>query len=280
MANSFNNNGNGTGQKQLTKNTRGPQLYNSNEDYGSTIALDYWQSFANIRIYPMLPKEYRNPKNMYDYQNGLSVLLTIEKIIELKEAAKYVAGEVANGNYQFRRAGTSTGKGDNIIQFVPVSFVTGNEEDEGIAIQICTGIKEDGTTQNVLNFILGESSFIFDYDPSNGGYEKSENFETQFLVICTYLQNAENALTMAHVHAIELEEMYRNSYVNRSLSELNYKLGISGQSNNYGNNNSGTNFSNHFNQSNSSNNFVAGSNVENGGEISGGDRLTLEDFDN
>ena len=121
--------------------------------------------------------------------------------------------------------------------------------------------------------------FIFDYDPSNGGYEKSDDFETQFLVICTYLQNAENALTMAHVHAIELEEMYRNSYINRSLSELKYKLGI-GQSNNYGNNNNGTNFSNHFNQnSNNSNNFVAGSNVENGGEISGGDRLTLEDFE-
>lgn len=269
----LNNNGNGSTSTRLIKNTKGIQLYNPDSQLGSTITLDHWQNFAAIKINPLLPKEQRTPKSVYDYQNGLSILLPIEKIIELKEAAKYVAFEILNGNFNFRRAGVTTAKNDNIFHFVPLSFITENEDDEGLAVQICTNIKQDGTSDNVINFILCKGSYIMDYDPKNGNYEKSADIQTQFLTILAYLNNVESALTMSIAHSIEYEELYRQNYISKSLSELKNKLGITGNNNrNYNNNN------NYFNDSNNfgSNNFTPSNNIINGGEISGGDRLTLD----
>lgn len=273
----FNNNGNGN-QKTLTKNTRGIRFYNSIDQYGSTMTLDMWQGFANIKINPLLPKEQRSQSQMYDYQNGLGILLSVEKVETLKKCFEYVAEEVINGNYNFQSVGVTNGKKDNLIQFVPVSVLTGNEEDIGIGIQICSGIGQDGRAQSVLSYILNEESYLINYNPATGDYQESNKLEIEFLIFGKYLDNVVNALTMCIPHVVAMDSLYRNSYINKSLSEIKNKLGIQ---NNYGNNSyqNGGNINNNFSfPSSTTPNFELGSNITNGGTIESGERLNLDDL--
>ena len=280
--NNFTNTNNGN-NKKLTKNTRGIQLYNTNEDYGSTISLDYWQNFANIKINPLLPKEKRSQSYLFDYQNTLGILLPVEKVVEIIDGLKYVAGELIDGNYNFRPVGVTTARNDNILNVLPLSRFTENEEDRGIVVQICTNINGDGIPENVMNYFFTKTSYIMDYDYKTGNYERSEPIETQFLIFCKYFEQVFNSLTMSIAHSITMEELYLNNTIKQSLYQHKEKLGISNSY--YQNNNSNNNSSDFFSGNNNSNNnldfslpnFEPGSNVQNGGLISG-ERLNLDEF--
>lgn len=277
MSNFQNTNNNSV---KKTKSSRGIQFYNSNNELGSTISLDFWQAFVNVKINPMLPKEKRTSNAKYDYDNNVGILLPVEKVYDLIEAWKYVAFNVAEGNYNFDPAGVATARGDNLIQIEPMSTKYPEfEEAQGICVTIYNNI-ESGIAGSELTYIFNKSSFIKKYDPKSGYFEKSQEYEAQFMIFGKFFENAIDALTMAYTHAQAMHDMYLNDSIKDSLYQLKQKAGITsgnynkGGNNNYSNSNfSGGNVSNFPSLSAPS---FDESNVVNGGIISS-DRLNLDD---
>lgn len=276
--------------KKKTKNTKGLQFYNSDRTYGSTLVLDYWQAFATVKIHPQLPEDRRSEKSKYDYDKSLGVVLTIERVYDLLQATKSVAFEIIeNHNYNFTPAGVILGRNKNqLLQIEPLSSLEGMpEEAEGIVISIYSDIDPElGTTNNYIKYILGKASYIKAYDNKTGMYEKSDEFETQFMIFIKYLEQSLEALTMAKVHAQALHDMYSKDIVKDSLYEIKQKLGISSNtSNNYRNNNSNGFYQNNnfkengspsFDSGAGSPNMISDKSIINGGIIMG-DRLNLDD---
>ena len=231
-------NTNNNNNDRKTTNTRGIQLYNSDETYGSTIVLDYWESFANIKIHPLLPAMKRQGREKFDYDSSVGLLLPVEKIYDLFEAWKYVAAELLQGNYDFDSVSVATVKADSMIQISPVSKKFGIEGGEAVCITIYNNISSNNTTETELTFVLTKSTFIKNYSAKDGSYDKSEPYESQFMLFGKWLEKSIDAMMMAYTHALNKANSYLNEVViKESLYQLKQKAGIT--SGGYQNNNGG-----------------------------------------
>lgn len=229
----------GNQEKKKSKNTRGIQFYNSDKILGSTIQLGYWQNFANITINPMLPPEKRGGNAMFDYDKQLSVLIPVEKLYDLLQAAKEVMFEVSNGNYHFTSAGINIARHKQNIMIEPLSLIDGYDDAEGIMITLYSDLNDqDNTSNNYISFIFNKSSYIRGYNRKDGSFDASQNIETQFCIFVEYLQASIKALTMADVHVQCLHDIYYRDSIKDSLFQIKGKLGISNES--YRNNISNT----------------------------------------
>lgn len=251
-------------KKKYEVNTRGPQLYNKNQNNGGTLIIGYWKEFMTLKICPMLPANKRSESKVYDYETFINTALTTEKMILLKSAIDTnILPALYNNEWNFKSVGISVG-----ANFVELSNGSKHGMDrEHICLSIYANVDENGKAADKLTYVFNKNNYFYNYDHENGTIDKGDSIEVEFMQFYNCLSESIKALTNAYAHSIRYSDQYSTSFVRESLSSIKGKLGIESSSYNKPSSNSGATF------------FAAGSNkdgdedvgsIENGGVISGG----------
>ncbi|MGL5714676.1 MAG: hypothetical protein ACRCX2_16770 [Paraclostridium sp.] len=200
-------------RKELNTNTRGIELYNSDENYpvNSCLKCGYWNNRIVIDIHPKLA----TPSNgkVFNYEEKMSVTLTEKDAVALNGMVDMVYSE----EYDFLALPTAKGF---------IEFGMKNEE-LGINtpyINICE-TNENKEVTGSLTFCFPKTVIIADYNYKDANYNTIET-DAELETFFEFLENAVAAGTMAYAHAQVDRTKYSTEKFSNQLVALLENAGI------------------------------------------------------
>lgn len=200
-------------RKELNTNTRGIELYNSDENYpvNSCLKGGYWNNRIVIDIHPKLAKP--TDGKVFNYEEKMSVTLTEKDAV----AFYNIIDMVSTGDYDFLALPTAKGF---------IEFGMKNEELglEGAYINICE-TNENKEVTGSLTFCFPKTIIITDYNYKDATYNTAE-VDAEVDTFIEFIENGIAAGTMAYAHAQVDRTKYSTEKFSNQLVALLENAGI------------------------------------------------------
>ena len=195
-------------KEQANVNTRFMQFMNSEASTPSTMQLSYWNDMLSIKINPALPVEKRTQNSFYNYEEGITTALTVEKVLTLVNEIK-------------REIIPAIKAGENRVIGIPIAGGTS-------LLTVSTGVKRfnevkpfvtlfknlDPNTkrpEQQLSYEFLNGLVVNDYDENEGSFT-TESVQSDLLLFVTCLENAITGLTSSVAHSNRYHDrFFRNA---------------------------------------------------------------------
>lgn len=195
-------------KEQVSVNTRFMQFMNSEASVPSTMQLSYWNDMLSIKINPALPPEKRTQNSFYNYEEGITTALTVEKVLTLVNEIK-------------REIIPAIKAGENKVIGIPIAGGTS-------LLTVSTGVKRFGEVrpfvtifknlnpetkkpEQQLSYEFINGLVVNDYDENTGTFT-TDSVHSDLLLFISCLENAITGLTSSVAHSNRYHDrFFRNS---------------------------------------------------------------------
>ena len=223
-------------KEKVNLNTRFMQFMNAESTTPSTMQLSYWNDMLSIKINPALPPEKRTQNSFYNYEEGITTALTVEKVLTLVNEIK-------------REIIPAIKAGENRVIGIPIAGGTS-------LLTVSTGVKRFGEVrpfvtifknlspetkrpEQQLSYEFINGLVVNDYDENTGSFT-TDSVQSDLLLFVTCLENAIIGLTSSVAHS----NRYHDRFFRNAISGGNTNMGGNGgyrkNSNVFSNGNSGS----------------------------------------
>jgi hypothetical protein len=197
------------GKQKNNATTRGYQFYNSNAVDPATLSMGWWNNYITIKINPMLPESEQTDNKIYDYENGVSIMLSKENIYAvLKGLARLKNKKKEFNNFAI-------------------------ENNQGIIIKIGNGEEYEDETGWYVAIFEEKSSYLyefnrkdkntilmFNFDEETNKAEKKINANVELDLFEKFLEYSLIFLTGGGTHMDNFINAYRISSLERNFEIL------------------------------------------------------------
>lgn len=213
------NNGNNNRERANT-NTQALTLRNMEGSSPSALAIGFWNSLLSLRIHPPLEKSKITENNFFDWDQGISTALTIEKIVTMSgQIDEYILPALGTvGKTEFKGVNV----GDNSIVGIGVRW---NDDGPSVYIAIYKGLDENSKKpESGLTYTFRTSFSVDHYSPESGDLELSK-VQGEFRLFAQLLKVAVIGLSNATVHADRNVNKFYKDKVMGTLESVAGKVG-------------------------------------------------------
>lgn len=221
-------------KEQVNINTRFMQFMNAEAETPSTMQLSYWNDMLSIKINPALPPEKRTQNSFYNYEEGITTALTVEKVLTL-------VNEIKREIIPAIKAGT------NRVIGIPIAGGTS-------LLTVSTGVKRFGEVrpfvtifknlnpetkrpEQQLSYEFINGLVVNDYDETTGSFT-TDSVQSDLLLFVTCLENSIIGLTSSVAHSNRYHDRFFRNSISGGNGMTSGNGGYRKNTNVFGNNNS------------------------------------------
>lgn len=196
---------NNSNKKNVSVNTRGRRLANSESQVASVMELGYWDSFATVRIHPALPKEMQTDTKKWDLENYLQTTISPDKAVVLVRGIdEQIIPAIKEG----------TDAETNVIVGGDSVFQIRTRNIDGKQITLATIAKtldpNSKKPANSISYHFKDTQVLNKYDHNTGEFEVGSNSIAELELFKYHLLAHLNSGTNSYVHAHRVvDRMFR-----------------------------------------------------------------------